>query len=287
MQGSGVMTMKATVSWAALALAAGLGASLPAAAQTAGAWTGAYVGGHLGYGFQPGDGGERVLFDTDLNGSYGDTVRTGAGVDAFSPGFCGGTAKGRTPGEGCNGDDDGVDVGIRAGYDLQYGSFLVGALAELSYLDVQDGVAAFSTTPASYSFSRELEFLAALRLRAGVATDRFLVYATGGLAWGDVDSSFQSTNTANAFLPRGDKGAWGWQLGAGAEAKLNQTLSVGLEYLYTRLDDDRYVVRTARGTAPATNPFLLVNPDGTDMRRGDSDFSVNTVRLTVTYRFGG
>lgn len=277
------MAMKATAAAVALVLAA----SGPAAAQSAGGWTGGYVGGHLGYGFQPGDGGERVLFDTDLDGRSIDTVRTLAGADAFSPGFCGGTAKGRTPGEGCAGDDDGVDVGIRAGYDMQYGSFLVGALAELSYLDVQDGVAAFSTTPASYSFSRELEFLAALRLRAGIATDSFLVYATGGLAWGYVDSGFQTTNTANAFLPRGDKGAWGWQLGGGAEAKLNPALSVGLEYLYTRLDDDSYVVRVARGTAPATNPFLLVNPDGTDMRRGDSDFAVNTVRLTVTYRFGG
>ena len=34
----------------------------------------------------------QVVFDTNRDGTYGDTVRTIANVDAFSPGFCGGAA---------------------------------------------------------------------------------------------------------------------------------------------------------------------------------------------------
>ncbi|MBB5730748.1 hypothetical protein FHS99_003255, partial [Sphingomonas prati] len=71
-----------------LALAAGS----PAMAQVTDSWTGPYVGGQLGYGFQPKDSGEAVLFDNNLDGTFGDTVNTAAGANAFSPGTCGGSA---------------------------------------------------------------------------------------------------------------------------------------------------------------------------------------------------
>ena len=64
----------------------------PALAQDSGDWTGFYIGGHVGYAFQPNDDDETILFDTDLDGNFGDTVRTSAGANAFSPGFCGGAA---------------------------------------------------------------------------------------------------------------------------------------------------------------------------------------------------
>ncbi|HYC05717.1 MAG TPA: outer membrane beta-barrel protein [Azospirillaceae bacterium] len=272
-----------------IALGAGLAAFAagPALAQGGSGWTGGYVGVHAGYGFQSGGGGETVQFDTNLDGAFTDTVRTGAGADAFSPGFCGATARGRSAAEGCRKDDDGYDLGLRAGFDSDLGGLVLGGVVDVSYIDVQDGVTAFSVTPASYSFSRELELLAAARLRAGFGAAGFLVYATGGGAWGEIDHSFATTNAANSFTPRGGDDAWGYQIGAGAETMFAQGLSVGVEYLYTTLKDKGYVVRTGPGTAPPTNPFLLVNPQGTDMRRAEKDFDFSTVRLTVTYRFGG
>jgi outer membrane immunogenic protein len=91
-------------------------------------WEGAYVGGSIGRAAQNNDRNESVLFDTNLDGNFGDTVRTVAGVNAFSPGFCGGAANGRTPIEGCRGDSDGLEYNIRAGYDQQNGNIVYGVL---------------------------------------------------------------------------------------------------------------------------------------------------------------
>ncbi len=52
----------------------------------------------------------------------------------------------------------------------------------------------------------------------------------------------------------------------------------------TSLDDkDEYTVRV-QGPAPATNPFILTNAAGTDLRRSDQ-FDFHTARLTAAYRF--
>ena len=54
---------------------------------------GIYIGGSFGAAVQPNDGNKSsILFDRDLNGSFGDTVVTSGGANAFSPGFCGGAA---------------------------------------------------------------------------------------------------------------------------------------------------------------------------------------------------
>ena len=92
---------------------------------------------------------------------------------------------------------------------------------------------------------------------------------------------------ANSFMPdESEETQYGYQAGAGIEAKVTPNLTLGLEYLYTNIeDDDGLVVRTGPGTAPATNPFLLVNPQGTDQRRSESEFATHGVRLTAAVRF--
>lgn len=269
------------------ASALALMAATPALAQTAApaSWTGGYIGGHLGYGFQSGGKGESVVFDKNLDGAFNDTVTTAAGVNAFSPGFCGGPAVDGLAASGCRDDKNGVDFGIRAGYDRQMASGLVlGVLAEVGKAKVRDGVAAFSTTPASYTFQREIDWSAALRARAGFAMGNFLPYVTGGVARASIDHSFSSTNTVNTFVQRDDDNAWGWQLGGGVETHVSPRMIVGLEYLYSSYKDDNYTVRS-QGPAPATNPFILTNASGTDLRRSDDRFDNHSVRITAAYRF--
>lgn len=260
-----------------------LAAATAVQAQEAADWTGAYVGAHAGYGWHKGGSGETIGFDTNLDGTYGDTVRTSTGADAFSPGFCNGVTQSSVPGS-CSGDDDGFEFGGRAGYDWQMGSFVIGGLVEATRTDIRDGVTAFSTTPAYYSMDRKLKGMLAARARLGFAMDRNLIYATGGYAKADVQRTFATSNAANTFVTSEDKNLEGWQLGAGVERKFTPNITVGLEYVYTRLDDDDYSVR-ATGPAPATNPFILVNADGTDMQRGQDEFNVHSVRLTTAYRF--
>ena len=86
-----------------------------------------------------------------------------------------------------------------------------------------------------------------------------------------------------AFTDNGDGNASGAQLGIGYERRIG-AFAVGVEYIRTQLSDDEYRVR-AQGPAPATNPFILQNPNGTDFRRSDDDFDLDSVRLTATYRF--
>lgn len=265
------------------ACAALIGTGATAQAQD---WSGAYVGGHVGYAFQPDDDSETILFDTNLDGTYGDQVNTTAPANAFSPGFCGGSANAPTPAGGCSSDEDAGDYGLRAGYDWQWGNWVFGALGEVSFSEIDDSVSAFSTTPARYTMTRELNSVYAIRGRGGYALSNLLFYGTGGFAWADVDHSFSTSNGVNTFTERGDDEVTGYQLGLGVEWNLNDRWRLGGEYLYTNLDDDDYTVR-AGGPAPATNPFILVNAAGTDFQRSEEEFDFDSVRLTLTYRLGG
>lgn len=263
--------------------------ALPAAAQSFdNAWGGFYIGGQAG-GSEPfSDSGSRILFDTNLDGNFSDTVRTGSGADAFSPGFCDGAANDRIPGAGCREDKGGAEHGLRAGYDWQSGNVVYGVVLEYTQNDARDSVSAFSTTPALYTMTRDLDSTLALRARLGLAfgeNSDWLAYATAGAVRGRFENSFNSSNAANAFPQSGNTDANGYQAGVGVERKILENFSVGMEYLYTQLEDDEFRVRAAPGTAPASNPFLLVNPAGTDFRRSDEDFKLNSLRLTATFRF--
>jgi outer membrane immunogenic protein len=266
--------------------AAGLTLGLAGAANAqATDWTGPYVAAAIGYADRQESSGEMVDFDTNLDGVFGDTVRTGAGANAFSPGFCGGSNLTNAAAGGCRGDDDSdVELSVRLGYDWQFGSFLAGGLVEYSQLQLQDSVTAFSTTPAAYTFNRKLSDLMAIRARGGYATGDNLFYVTGGFARGSVDQAFITTNGVNSFPERGAGDAKGHQLGLGAERRMTPNLTLGLEWLRTNLEDNDYLVR-ATGPAPATNPFILVNAAGSDMRRAADEIEFDSFRLTGSYRF--
>lgn len=276
--------MKLACSALALALV-----STPALAQsTAPDWSGPYVGIFGGYNQSNDDGDEILRFDRNLDGNYGDPVTTAAGENAFSPGFCGGAATSTGPDTGCKDDNDGVEAGVRGGYDMQFGNIVVGALAEYTVNNVQDTVTGFSTTPAFYSFTRELESTAAVRARLGYAMGPALIYTTGGYAYGKFENKFRTSNAANSFTEtsESDDGD-GWQAGGGMEYALGRGLTVSGEYLYTSLDVDSPVIRVGNtGTTPAANPFILApNTTGTDMTRGNGRFGNHAVRIGMNYRF--
>ena len=252
-----------------------------AQAQT---WTGAYISGTIGGGMQPEGDNRIVLFDKNLDRIFNDTVTTVTGANAFSPGFCDGAAVNALPASGCTKDYSEADYGVRGGYDWQAGRFVLGGVGEFAWMEQTGSVSAFSTTPAFYTFTRELKWLGGFRGRAGYGPGRLLVYGTGGLARASVEHSFTTSNVVNTFVPAGEQGVWGYQAGGGLEIRVGQRWVFGAEYLMTSLDDkDEYTVRV-QGPAPATNPFILTNAAGTDLRRSDQ-FDFHTARLTAAYRF--
>lgn len=271
---------------AASLLAASLAAvsATPAAAQNSG-WTGPYVGGQIGAGFLVKDNA-RTEFDTNRDGRFGDTVNTAAGANAFSPGFCGGSASSSGPATGCDRSDRGLEGGVHAGFDAELGGLVVGVVGEYDRHDLDDSVSAFSTTPAFYTLTRSLRSSYGVRARAGVAiTPATLLYATGGVVRGSFRQSFSTSNTANAFAVTDSKtNGWGYRLGAGAEQKLGGNFSVGALYLYSSIKDDDGAISVTQGTAPATNPFVLANPSGTVIRRTDR-FKSHALKLTASLRF--
>ena len=148
---------------------------------------------------------------------------------------------------------------------------------------------AFSITPAAYNFTRKVTQSVAIRARAGYAFDKALVYGTGGLVQANVRHNFTTTNTVNAF-PRisgaGSAHKDGYQLGGGVEYMLMPHVTLGAEFLHTRLDDNNFVVRaTNNGTTVATNPFLIVNTQGTGFLRSNHHIEYNSMRAVVSYRF--
>jgi len=260
------------------------GVAAPALAQTPD-WSGPYIGVFGGF-VQPDDEDtETIVFDRNLDGTFGEQVTTSAGANAFSPGFCGDQID---QGTFCDDDGSGVEGGVKLGYDMQFGNWVIGGVGELAGVDVEDSATAFSTTPAYYSFTRKLKHMAALRARVGYAAGNALIYATGGPAYGKVDNKFATSNTANRFTVQTDEDdADGYQFGGGLEWRLAPSLTVSGEYIYSDLETGDYTIRVAsNGTTPATNPFILApNTTGTDMRRDSDSFKSHAFRIGMNVRF--
>ncbi len=250
---------------------------------------GFYVGGSFGLDAIDDENGEGITFDTDGDGEYGDWVITTTGANAFSPGYCNGAANGAEASDGCSDDKSRYGYGIRIGFDQRIGNgpVVAGLLVEGALSESEDYSTGFSTTPASYTFVRGLDKSVAVRGRLGVSpgSGRGLLYVTGGVAYADIDHDFVTTNTANSFtMTNDDDWQLGGQIGAGGELYLTDNISFGLEYLYSRYDDDDAYVLVGAGTAPATNPFLLDSGE-TALRPSDPNLNIHSIRTTLNFRF--
>ena len=99
---------------------------------------------------------------------------------------------------------------------------MVGALAEYTVVNLGDDVSAFSTTPASYTFTRDLNAVTSQRARGGYAFGDLLLYATGGRAWGDMAQSFYDHQHGEFVHRSGGDDVDGYQLGVGYELQLGK-----------------------------------------------------------------
>ena len=268
------------------ALAAGFSATA-ATAQTDDGESGFnqfYVGGSFG-GAHTASTSQSITFDRNLDGVFGDTVTTAAGANAFSPGFCSGTATSTANGN-CSFRRDGIEYYGRVGGDKQRGRVVVGFVVEGGRPDFAESVSGFSTTPASYTITRDVRFNVNARGRVGYTpNDQTLFYAAGGPTYARIRTYNATSNTANSFTTNGDQDGWGYNVGGGIEQKIGNHFSIGLEYLYTDVKADKGRVRVGPGTAPVTNPFLLGNAAGTDFAFGNRFMSWHTARVTAAFHF--
>ena len=174
-------------------LALGLGLAIAGGASDSHAdahtasWSGFYIGAHGGGGW-----GDVDATLTSITGSYN--------VDGFL-------------------------IGGQAGWNWQEGPFVIGVVADASLGDI-DGKWVFDTGPPARNLTTDYDFLGTGRLRAGYATDQFLIYGSGGIAMASVKSVRSSPAASDSdFMV-------GYAAGGGLEFVIDERWTMNIEYLY-------------------------------------------------------
>lgn len=192
---------------------------------------------------------------------------------------------------------DDARIGLLAGYDRQFGRWVVGVEADGSWGQPKTNQYAISTEVQMIRFPDgtnaypdeariqagtvyEFDWTAALRARIGYAVGRALIYVAGGPAWmSEAQRRTQYRDTAsymnltannrygtftNPFFVEVEKRVRnGWTLGGGLEFALSNRWSLRGEYLYTDFGEKDFVFEDARagiGKAYQVGSDFYYNP---------------------------
>jgi outer membrane immunogenic protein len=138
----------------------------------------------------------------------------------------------------------GVVAGGFLGYNYQWHSFVLGAEADVDYVGLSDSfnsgilfVNPGSGDAIGVRQSYETNYRATVGPRVGYAWDKFLIYATGGLAIGDLKFSQKVVEPVETFRQGGsvDDTQVGWTAGGGVAYCITEHWSARVEYRYTDL----------------------------------------------------
>jgi outer membrane immunogenic protein len=226
-------------------------------------WNGYYVGINGGYGFS-GD---------DSSAAWTETFAT-------APFF--------GPANGGSLDIAGGFGGLQIGANHQFGRIVVGLEADAQGGNISDTASA-SVTPylapggvAAISSKNSVNWFGTVRPRLGYAFDRTLIYATGGLAWGEVKHTLSwADNFGFRAFDGSDQLRFGYVLGGGIEHAFSSRLSVKVEYQYIDLGSLNYnapeVFCGAGGLSACAATAFVIH------QKADTEF--HTVRLGLNYKF--
>lgn len=233
-----------------------------------------------------------------LNGGYGDP--RGTDISATNAGNFGGgfgtklraTTTNAIPTH-VGSDPRGFVGGGQFGYNWHFAPMWVAGLeADLQFSDMKGSGSATgfasATGPtmsalATANASQTLDWFGTLRARGGyLAAPNFLLYGTGGLAFGHVKGStsivencFNVCNPIAAGAGSGSADRAGWTAGGGFEWAVDSHWSVKTEYLYVHLGDLSY----ANGALNFDGPLSSVRTTST------AHFNSSIGRVGVNYRF--
>ncbi len=157
-----------------------------------------------------------------------------------------------------------------AGFDYQMGNFVLGALGDIHWSNMNSELSIPAIGPASVSANLESRWGFDILGRAGVLlTPRSLLYVLGGYSWERFEGNLSVTiNAPQAPFPgislSDDESTAGWTLGGGLEVLVTNNLSVKGEYRYTGFSDFDF----------GTGGILSIEPHR------------QTARVGVNYKFG-
>jgi outer membrane immunogenic protein len=237
-------------------------------------WTGFYVGGNVGWASNKANVSTTVDPASNMNATAQTAIINGSAGSLKGNGFTG---------------------GLQLGYNQQISpNWLVGVEADFNWL----GVKASRDTgnfvePVSGITVRSIDevknnWLATLRARAGmIAAERWLVYATGGLAVTQVNASSNFSwsfadgcpilNTLNnCHVGSASSTRVGYAVGGGVEYAISGPWSLKAEYIYAGGFGSMTYRTTNAGIGPSQTADHHV-----------SSMSVQTARIGLNFKFGG
>ena len=220
-------------------------------------WSGFYIGGNIGYSWGRSN-------DTT-------TFTNGAGATLFA-----------TTGSS---NLDGVVGGGQVGYNWQTQNWVWGLEADIQGTGERGSrdascPAALCLPPAALALTgvvpvtltQQIDWFGTVRARGGIlVTPKVLLYATGGLAYGNVNTS----ETIVGVGYSADDLRVGYTVGAGIEGAIGGNWTARLEYLYVDL---------GRTSGSFATPLAALG-GGTITSNFSSRITDNVLRVGVNYRF--
>lgn len=177
----------------------------------------------------------------------------------------------------------GFVVGGTVGVNFQYDMLVLGAETDFDYSTIRGTTAPANgfcslltaTLATTTNCNTQNTWLGTIRARAGLAFNRVLLFGTGGLAYGDINSGAAGGGVTpiydSSIVP-------GWTVGGGLELAMSHHWTAKVEYLYVRLADGACTSGNC-GYNFDVNTFTL-SPAGDTVK-----FSASLVRFGINYKF--
>jgi outer membrane immunogenic protein len=222
-------------------------------------WTGCYLGGQIG--------AQRGQWTGDVNYPAGDLLGHPAVVASHDFTNDGNFVYGGQI--GCNWQLTGSSFVLGVEGDVLAGSGSVGG-------EIYRFPAPFTTD--HFNTSGKFGTQASLRLKAGFAVDRMLLYVAGGLTWANLSSTASFLRDGDGSLASSSNtSVTGWNIGVGAEYAIVENWRIGLEYRYT--DFGSFNTSIPAGVSGGTLTWSAFTASADSLRTQD-------IRLRVNYAFG-
>ena len=231
----------------------------PAPVVTVYNWTGWYVGVNGGGGWAQ----DRSIIVYETSGGLPFTSGTWPGQGSVgsrnaSGGFGGGQV-------GYNWQSDHWVFGLEA--DIQGANISSSQGAVLPYISGANTI--------TLGVTEKLDWFGTARGRIGYAWDRFMLYGTGGFAYGRTRSSLAMTDTFGfASFGANNTTRAGYVVGAGGEYAFNPNWSVKLEYQY--IDLGKGTINTPEFVGGVQSAFAVNNT---------TRYDYHTVRVGLNYKW--
>lgn len=172
--------------------------------------------------------------------------------------------------------------GVYGGYNWQFNNVVAGIEADINYADrkatglsVQPSLAD-PTVSLTRAYGTAGKWFGTVRGRLGWAFDKALIYATGGLAYGNNGAGYYAGGNGYNWLGRDEGVKFGWTVGGGGEYRLDSHWSVRAEYLYVAFEGSNFALPLFSRT-PFYDPNFVMT--------GTAEFNFSVVRGGLTYKF--